>query len=250
MVDHTEDVQRLIAHIDKTLVDGVKPTPGGWRNEVEIALIDAVFSARSSYGLPSAEGRGPTGVHRVIEGYRDLRRPKRVLDDLNVLIETMSQLTMRPFHAINRQRVPGRSPDRLTKWQAVKSVATYLSGAGAVSSDGVRHMRERESTTADLKRAFTRTPGVGDVTFNYFLILLGEPRVKADVMIRSFVARALGLRATKNVGAEYRVSAERAAALVMEAAAKLRVNTADLDHTIWSYERVDRQRRRTARRSD
>ncbi len=244
MAADSDEVQRLLAYIDKKLAGQIQPFPGGWPRETEIALIDAVFSARASYGRPAEDGRPASGVHRVIAEYRELRGSGGKANDLTALIAAMNKHTIRPFHAISRQRVPGRASDRPTKWQAVRSVANDLVALDVAKAADVKRMRKKTETTQALKAAFTNTSGVGAVTFNYFLLLLGEPRVKADVMIRSFVAQALGLRAAKGIRAEMRVTPERAAALVMEAANQLQVSPPDLDHTIWTYERQARKRRR------
>ena len=43
-----------------------------------------------------------------------------------------------------------------------------------------------------MKKAYTSVLGLGPVTFEYFLMLLGVPGVKADRMILRFVSRAVG----------------------------------------------------------
>jgi hypothetical protein len=71
-------------------------------------------------------------------------------------------------------------------------------------------------------------PGVGEATTSYFMMLLGIPGVKADVMIRRYVGRALGTNvATTTVAAE----------AVAIAATALGLELMDLEHTIWEVER-------------
>jgi hypothetical protein len=59
----------------------------------------------------------------------------------------------------------------------------------------------------------------------YFLMNLGIPGVKADVMVKRFVEAALGAA----------TSAENAANLVTNAADNLNADVIRLDHAIWKY---------------
>lgn len=68
---------------------------------------------------------------------------------------------------------------------------------------------------------------LGKETFEYFAMLLGEPGVKADIMIRRFVGK----------GNENAVSASEARRLVKDVASRMAVNPIDLDHAIWAYQR-------------
>lgn len=52
------------------------------------------------------------------------------------------------------------------------------------------------------KRAYTDVRGLGDVTYEYFTMLLGQPGVKADTMVRGFVDAALKEQRMRPVSAD------------------------------------------------
>ncbi len=77
------------------------------------------------------------------------------------------------------------------------------------------------------------------MTWQYLLMLVGKPGVKADTWVCRFVEGAVGRP----------VASQEAGTLLHRAAAELEVNPTNLDHAIWSH--MSRQRRRwtpTARR--
>lgn len=88
------------------------------------------------------------------------------------------------------------------------------------------------SHTAELKKAHTAVPGLGRVTFDYFLMLLGNRGVKADTMTTRFVNSALaeaGIAAVK----------PKAAGELVRAAYADTSRGADLthyEHAIWLTE--------------
>lgn len=87
-----------------------------------------------------------------------------------------------------------------------------------------------------LKDAYTGVRGLGWVTFRYFLMLLGIQGVKADTMIRRFVAEALGVKTG-------RVSAGKAHDLVVAAHGQVAPDLhggpdlTQFDHGLWLYQR-------------
>lgn len=84
-----------------------------------------------------------------------------------------------------------------------------------------------------MARRWGSVPGQGSgISWSYFLMLSGAAGVKADRMIRRFVAEALG-RAD-----ETEVSMQEAIALVTATAERLGVSAATLDHQIWLYQRA------------
>lgn len=85
----------------------------------------------------------------------------------------------------------------------------------------------REHIRADCRAA----PGHGSrLSWNYFLILARLPGVKADRMIRRFVATAIG------PAHENAVPPAEAGALVTAAADRLGVEDQILDYVIWRYQ--------------
>ena len=163
--------------------------PGGWPDQIEAALIDAIFSSNARYGGPES------GVRQVVRRWQERVHPRRA-DDLTKLVSVPYAELARVLK--NRQRVPGRSPDRPRKADAVLDAARRLH-----VELGVRTAAEMISADASdgetSQEVFTRGYGLGPVTYSYFLMLLGTSGIKADRMIRGFLQRVVGLR---DVGAE------------------------------------------------
>jgi hypothetical protein len=87
-----------------------------------------------------------------------------------------------------------------------------------------------ESALEALRAAWTQVPGQrSGLSLDAFLMVCGRGGVKADRMVRRFVADALGTTET-------RVAAPRAATLVIETAARCGVDARALDARIWEYE--------------
>lgn len=100
-----------------------------------------------------------------------------------------------------------------------------------------RQMHVDERPWVDcLKDAYTGVNGLGWVTFEYFLMLLGIPGVKADTMIRRFVADALGVDTGQ-------IPAGKARDLVVAAHGQVAPHLpggpdlTQFDHGLWLYQR-------------
>lgn len=236
------EIDRVVEHVKATIGTTVEPHPGGWPEQSELALIDAVFSARAVYGTPSSDGRTATGVHRVLDHWRSLRSGSP-LDDLAALIRCIDEAGPTSLAEVNGQRVPGTDPERLSKWAAVRSVAADLVEAGYGSARRIVEAA-RSDRAKHLKSTFTKTKGVGGVTFDYFVVLLGVPGVKADTMIRAFVDEALREDVPRGAGDETRVTASQASQLLSEVARRLELNESALDHAVWLHQREARDEHR------
>lgn len=234
-----QDLMRVVGHVDRTVGRNLERHPGGWPGQSELALLDAVFSARASYGRPQDGDRPATGVHRVLDHWRSLRTQK-ALDDLERLVATIDATGLDQLATTNGQRVPGRGADRLTKWEAVRSVAGSLVAEGFGSSGPIIEAA-RGGDRGRLLVSFTETPGVGRVTFDYFLVLLNVPGVKADTMIRAFVDEALQDGLEPGSGDERRVAPTQARTLLLAAANHLNLDASELDHAVWLYQRSARR---------
>lgn len=195
----------LLEQIEQRLPTTWTQWPGGYPAQVELALVDAVLSIRSRYGTPT------TGVRKRVGLYRQ-HRAVEAPDDLSVLA------AFEPEHLADvlqsRQRTGG----------SLKASA-IVGAAGALVAVGVRTSAHVDADSTEQKAAYVGVDGLGPVTWQYLLMLIGKPGVKADRWICRFVGDALG----RPVG-----SAE-AFALVHEAAASRKVSPTDLDHAIWSY---------------
>lgn len=203
-------VEQLRRKVDRELPDVWTQWPGGWIGEIEVALIDAVFSIQANY----------TGVRRVIERWRGHRGDGR-LDDLHHLAAFRSDPSGLVEILHNRQMVPGRSS---TKAGAVAEAAQRLLDAGVRTSD------QFGGGSDEQRIAYVGVAGLGDVTWAYLGMLLGKPGVKADTMIRRFVSESQNRE----------VTASEAAALVNAVASVMGRSPTDLDHAIWSYQRRHR----------
>ncbi len=201
------DVDLVVTHVGRTI-----PTPwpewrGGWPGEIEAALIDAVLSIRARYG---SDG---TGVRAAIRRWRDANPDRPRLDDLGELARMDHDRLALLLD--NRQVLSGGLP----KPDAIKAAVEALTGVG------VRHAHDVGPLVSAQQAAHTGVRGLGPVSWEYFLMLLGHPGVKADTWIRRFVADAIGR------GSE----ASEAGSLVKAAAAALGVDPTALDHAIWRH---------------
>lgn len=214
----TNSVEALEGHIRSALGQREEWAlyPGGWPDEIDVALIDAIFSARAKYGTKDS------GVRAVIGRWRE--DAERKLDSLAALTERQTEELIEVLD--NDQLVPGPAKDRPRKAEAVQMVARDLIEIGISNTAELRHAMEEDREA--VRQAFTATYGVGKVTFSYFSMLLGFPDVKADRMIRGFVAEALG---------RGQVDPETARQLVIEIAGRMNVDPRDLDHAIWQWQR-------------
>jgi hypothetical protein len=237
-----DETDRLVGYIRSVIGTTIDPHPGGWPGQSELALIDAVFSSRAVYGVAAKNGRPATGVHRVLDHWRSLRTGSP-LDDLAALIQSIDGTGLESLIEVSRQLVPGGGPERLSKWAAVRSVADDLVQAGYRGSGQIVEAA-RGDRAKELKSTFTKTKGVAGVTFDYFLVLLGVPGVKADTMIRAFVDEALHEDVSLGGGDETRVTASKAGHLVRDAAQRLGLNESDVDHAVWLHQRAAREAHR------
>jgi hypothetical protein len=82
MSEPSEDIAKILAHIDATIGEphGWGKWPGGWPDDIEAALVYAVFSARAVYR--SARGRG---IYANVVEWRHARGRQRY--SLSALVE-------------------------------------------------------------------------------------------------------------------------------------------------------------------
>ncbi|MEO9248792.1 hypothetical protein ABDK96_13985 [Citricoccus nitrophenolicus] len=149
-----------------------KSYSGGWKTEISTALIDAVFSIRSTY----RSGTPGKGVYNRLVDFREQH---------GETIQSLATLVAIGEEPIRKCMGEGRSAQRL-KSEAVVEAAGALTEIGVDTADDFRNAEYEE-----LKTAYTGVRGLGWITFEYFAMLLGRPGVKADTMIVRFVNRAL-----------------------------------------------------------
>jgi hypothetical protein len=217
-----EDVARVREHAEATI--GSDPEqwtkwPGGWRGDIESALIDAVFSARAVY----LTKRG-LGIHRNVVDWRTKReRDVFSLDTLIAEIDTVGVSAWASSFG-NSQVSPGRREDAPcgpTKAATVREAAGKPREAAINVADDIE-----PDTAATAKTTLRAVSGIGFATSNYFLMLLGVPGVKPDRMIHRFLKDAAG----------HAFSNTCAVQVLQAVAAHFGVREHELDHAIWRYE--------------
>ena len=201
------DVQQLVDFIIAELPrETWTPWPGGWPDQIEAALIDAVMSISAKYGSES------NGVRGAVTSYRAAVGSDRPNDLARLANQNPEQLQA----VLNNQKVSGR-----TKASAIVEAATNLLAAE------VKSAADLDPHNTVQKTAYTSVHGLGRVTWEYLGMLLGKPGIKADRWIVRFAGRAL----------DREVSAAEARALLVEAATVLEATPTELDHAIWAFER-------------
>jgi len=219
--DATDPADRVLAHMV------VLGEPARWEaattyESLALALMNAVWSIGVRYA----------GVLNVLERYRGARAhdgcdPDRDRpEDLVAFIDAGGGPDAFAVTVGNRQRTSSRSG--VLKAQAVRLAAQVLVDASIESPEDLAEATAER--LAGVRRRWTAIPGQGSgLSWDYFLMLSGLQGVKADRMVRRFVADALGVD-------EQAVSQREAHALVTDAATRLRVDVSQLDYAIWLHQ--------------
>jgi hypothetical protein len=203
------EVALLVERIEADIPKPWPKWPGGWVGKIEAALLDAVLGIRANYGQEH------NGVRGAIARWRTHRAGSQAeLDDLHALADTTADDLVQVLQ--NKQKVSGR-PKAILVQEA----------AQALLKAGIRRADDATARPAEAQSAYTSVRGLGDVTAAYFLMLLGQPGVKADTWVQRFVAQAVGRK----------VPAAEAEQLLIVAAARLDVYATDLDYAVWSHVR-------------
>lgn len=205
-----DDVRRLVDRINQEFPEPEwPPRREGWPGQIELAILDSIFSLRARYGGPT------TGVRGLVQSWRD-HRNVAACDDVELLSAYVDRADELAGILSNRQVLSGGHLKAL----GAAEVAKALAGVG------VRHASD---VTGDdeQRQAWTSVTGLGWVSWSYFLMLLGNPGVKADVMVTRFVATTLGRR----------ISPAEAHAIVTAAAPSFTSDLTALDQAIWSWQR-------------
>ncbi len=203
------EVVLLIARVKADIPQPWPQWPGGWVGEIEAALLDAVLGIRANYG------QDHNGVRGAIARWRTHRHGSQAgLDDLRALVsitpDALAQVLQNKQKASDRQKV-----------------VLIQEAAQALLEAGMRRADDAIAHPSEAQVAYTSVRGLGDVTAAYFLMLLGQPGVKADTWVQRFVTQA----------ADRKVSAAEAEHLMIAAAARLGVSATNLDYAVWSHVR-------------
>jgi len=226
------EVTKVVDYIRLKLGDlGASPSAADGDEYASLAqcVIDAVYSLGANYSSTQRtveewskrnrwELRRGAGVgERTIEEFLEILEPyKDRWDEMADVVFDNSQRTS--------------STSGIRKAEAVFHFATALRKFGI----NTRADALKLNTEGDLRREIESIRGqVSGLSFKYCLMNAGRTDiVKADRMVRRFVAKALGLRS---------VSAESAEKLVIEASSRLKaefpgLTATALDNKIWKFE--------------
>lgn len=207
-------VDRLLHAINNELPQPFIEWPGGWPNEIEAALIDAVLSIRAQYGQRHNGVRGAIGRYR--------KKHQSPLDSLSRLA-TYEDEGLQTVLGV-RQRTSGRS-----------KTGTIIEAAQALKDLGVEQASQVDPVLH--KGAYVSVHGLGWVTWEYFTMLLGKPGVKADTWIVRWVSHALGRTADHVSSHEARELLHETHSRTETTAGEDTPSLTQLDHAIWSHAR-------------
>lgn len=205
----TNDVVILRRAIGEKLPQPWTEWPGGWPDEVEAALLDAVLSIRARYGTADTGVRGAVARYREEVGGESLNDLARLAGFDPRRLTTVLR---------NQQRTSGRS-----KTEAIVEAARSLVDVGVHTAS--------QLDPEEHKRAYTKVHGLGVVTWEYFTMLLGRPGVKADTWVVRWVSAQLGRDVPSREA--HTLLTEVATDLVDPDAGAPHAFLTRLDHQIW-----------------
>jgi len=216
------DVQSVATAISRLIGDvSAAEAPRGYSDSLALCLIDSVHSLRVRYAT----------VEQVLQRYRAVRTQSGAsaeTDGTEELLATFRLVGGGEAWAVRigtRHTAPGTT---VLKAEALRRGAEAMHRVGVHDIVELRSAAIDEARHAEVRAAWLGVRGLGRVSWDYVLLLSGDDRqVKADTMVRRFVARAVGDRA---------VSVHRARQAVQGAAEVLGLAPRTLDHVIWRYE--------------
>src|SRR5664279_1559288 len=140
------DEDLLYSHVLKTIGASPGEWPGGWPDEIEAALIDAVFSIRARYG--SRERK--TGVYGAVVRWRAHRGEPA--DDLRILAQMSEDL----LRGITNGAKSGRR----------RKADVVIDAAKALADVDVIHAQDFGTRQVAAREAYLSVNGCGPVTWS------------------------------------------------------------------------------------
>jgi hypothetical protein len=221
-----------VVHIRRTITDLGVPSPDAayQYSSLPLCAVDAVFSLGVRYESTERTVNEWCARYHWAKD-RSLASEERTTSEFTAILQPYENRWEDMANEVfrNRQRTSARSG--ILKAEAVYRFSKALQKFGLESfADALK-----SGTWDDLRHAIKEIPGQGSgLSLKYFLILAGHTDVvKADRMVRRFVAGALDSRG---------VSPELAESLVKAACGVLRAEFPELtpsllDNRIWKYQR-------------
>ncbi len=217
------DVDRVLTAIHDRLPPSTDwKTPAGYP-ALGLCVLDAVFSMGVRY----------SSVEKVLTRYRSLRAESGADADTDTSVDLLAVIEDAGGGAHfaelinNHHRTSTRSG--ILKAEAVRLEASQLVEAGVIDVSDLPVSPEA------LKALSSRWGGVTGqrslISWHYFLMLTRRPGIKADRMIRRFLANALGRPGASSV------SIVEATDLLTASAEELGTDSRTLDHAVWQYQR-------------
>lgn len=226
MTESTSDrLGRLDAACKRNLGDpDLWFAPDGYPNSLALCIVDSIYSTGAHY----------SSVINVVRRYRDDRQDRGGDASTDGASELAGNIDARGGPdawaiAIGNRRPTSTSPGAPLKADAIYRLANNLVDAGTDTAEAFRSA-VANGRADELKSLWRSTPGQrSGITWEYALMLLGVPGVKADRMVVRYVARALE-RPTLDM------SPVEAAELVRGVAERNDWNVIRTDHAIWRFE--------------
>lgn len=200
-------------------------TPTGYPQSVALCIINSIQSTGPRF----------TSVLNVVDRYRSYRASQGAdaeVDGVLALIDSFSDLDGVEGWAaqIGNQHRTYQKKTAPLKAQAILQAATKLASQGIDSMQDLQGALGDDARRTSLKASWLDVVSQSSgITWDYFLMLVGEDGVKADRMVKRYVERVL----VKKPGS---VSSDFAKTVVTEGAAGLGVTVSNLDHVIWRFE--------------
>ncbi|BAC17220.1 hypothetical protein [Corynebacterium efficiens YS-314] len=191
-----------------------------------LAILDSIYSTGNRY----------TGVTNLVNRYRELRAFEEADADTDTatdLIEAfrrwggVDEFVLRTEKRWRTSSQMNASYKAYAALEAAKVLARHSieTVSDAQEKLASRDIREQSVIAKEWKAITGQRSGL---TWNYFLMLVGIPGVKADRMIIRFV--------TESLERPKEVSEKEAPRFIEDVAVRMEVNYSHLDHTIWRYQ--------------
>ncbi|WP_422933271.1 hypothetical protein [Sinomonas sp. P47F7] len=153
------------------------PTSGGYGERVDLALINAPLTIQAKFGSQQKDGTF-NGVRGAVERYRNAYRDL----DSGWLEHLANQDEQHLIALTNKGKLNGQR----------SKASAIIESAGAFVGRGLETRDEILADIESARSAYVGVKGLGNWTFEYFTMLIGEESAKPDIWITRFTSRALG----------------------------------------------------------